>query len=132
LKVLLVEDHPAVANASLRMLKQQFGHEAGAVSSAAEAFEVAPQVQPDVMIIDLCLPDRSGYDVARELRSQTDFAETVLIAVSGLNAENHRAEALEAGFDAIYSKPMDFSVLSRYASRDRLSNAEPAPTNVAG
>jgi CheY-like chemotaxis protein len=66
---------------------------------------------PEVVLIDINLPDMSGYDVARQLRSNPDFERTLLVAVTGFGTLIDGNHAQEVGLDAIYRKPLDFDVL---------------------
>ena len=62
--------------------------------------------------MDLVLPDRTGCDIARTLRAETDTRHIPLIAATGICDPVHLADAREAGFDAILVKPCDPTVLS--------------------
>jgi two-component system, OmpR family, response regulator len=67
--------------------------------------ELARRTQPDLIVLDLMLPGRSGLDVLHELRSAQDFAETPVIVIS---AWSHSDEAaVEAGADRFVAKPFD-------------------------
>jgi CheY-like chemotaxis protein len=109
MKILLVEDHESVVRVSLLILRAQFGHEAKAVGTGAEALAAAKDFMPDVIILDIGLPDMSGYDVAQQMRADDAFDAVVLVAVTGHDAREHEKQAREAGCDAIFSKPVDFS-----------------------
>ena len=69
--------------------------------------------RPDVCILDLGLPDISGYEVAQQLRQTPGLESMRLIAVTGWGQDEHRQRALEAGFDHHLTKPVDPDQLNR-------------------
>lgn len=111
MKILLVEDHPGVAEISCRMLRDLHGHEVELAMTGKEALEAAGSALPDLVLIDLNLPDMSGYDVARQLRTDPAFDRTVLVAVTGFGSFVDDDYAKQMGIDAHFRKPMDFDVL---------------------
>ncbi|SCY47154.1 ATP-binding protein [Thiohalorhabdus denitrificans] len=78
--VLLVEDNPDVAS-SLGFLLEVLGYEWRHAATGEQAFELAPSVRPALALIDIGLPDQSGFEVARRLREQ--LGATPLVALSG-------------------------------------------------
>jgi CheY-like chemotaxis protein len=116
-KILVVEDHRDVAEMTMLVLEQRFGFEALWAATGAEAIEAARQSEPDLMLIDINLPDISGYELVRELRADPRFAKTTMIALSGFSEASDRAAALDAGFNAFYTKPMDLGVLESEHAR---------------
>ncbi|MEO8550969.1 MAG: response regulator [Kofleriaceae bacterium] len=102
-RVLIVDDHAPTA-ASMRMLLEVLGHECAAVADGKAALEVAAQIDPDIALIDLCLPDMTGYAVAQELRAQQD-RPMFLAAITGWDHGRDPQTALEAGFDRHVLKP---------------------------
>ena len=117
MRILLVEDHPAVAEMSVSLLTIGFGHEVEHVWSGAEALEAAQRIKPDLILIDIGLPGIDGYEVARRLREQERFAATPLVALTGYAQYEDRQRAFDAGFDAHFAKPMDFSDLTNIQRR---------------
>lgn len=111
MKILLVEDHPGLAEISCRLLRDLHGHEVRLASTGAEAIAAAGGEVPDLVLIDLNLPDMSGYDIARRLRQDAAFDATVLVAVTGFGSMVDPDFAKEVGIDAHFRKPMDFDVL---------------------
>jgi CheY-like chemotaxis protein len=68
---------------------------------------------PDIVLCDLGLPDRSGFDVARALRADAATRHIPLVAVSGYGRPEDKARSLEAGFDAHVTKPLEMAGLSQ-------------------
>ena len=118
MKILLVEDHPALAEISCRLLRDLHGHEVSLAATGAEALAAAGLAIPDLVLVDLNLPDMTGYEIAKRLRRDPRFDRTVLVAVTGFGSVVDDEHAREAGIDAHFRKPMDFDVL------DELRRAE--------
>lgn len=100
----------------LRILLEASGFDAVVAVSGTEALEKAVTFRPDVILIDLGLPDISGVAVSRQLRAQAEFEQTLLIAVTGHESVEHREAALAAGFDQFFSKPLAFDQVLRTIS----------------
>lgn len=103
LRVLVVDDQPDVVEL-LTMLLEQWGHRCRIAFSASEALLVAAEFDPEVVLLDLGLPDLSGYDVARDLRSRV-HPDVVIAAITGWGREGDRVRAFAAGFDRHITKP---------------------------
>ena len=103
--VLVVEDNDD-ARDMLEGLLLQSGHSVRAVATGSAAVEEAPRAPPDVALIDIGLPDISGYEVARRLRSAGLRGRPKLIAVTGYGQEGDMRAARNAGFDLHLTKPV--------------------------
>jgi two-component system CheB/CheR fusion protein len=88
------------------------GFEVAGAASGLEALEKAPAFGPNAVLLDVGLPDLSGYEVARRLRQNPKFASTLLIALTGYDTPEARALSAAAGFDHHLSKPVDFDELA--------------------
>ncbi len=77
------------------------------------ALQTANEFTPDVAVLDLGLPDMSGYEVARQLRQNPALTGITLIALTGWGQQEHRRRALDAGFDHHVTKPVDIVQLGR-------------------
>ncbi len=111
-RLLIVDDNRDAAD-SLALLLGLEGHEVRVAYAGRPAIEVAHEFKPELAILDLGLPDLSGYDVARLLRQDPALARIELIALTGWGQEEHRKRALEAGFDHHVTKPVDLDQLAR-------------------
>jgi two-component system, sensor histidine kinase len=104
-RVLVVDDHPDSAEGMARLLSR-YGHEVDVALDGKIALQRARAKQPDVVLLDICMPGMSGYEVASQLRAM--FQNKVqLVATTGLGSEEDRKRCLEAGFDLHLVKPVD-------------------------
>ena len=110
-RILVVDDNRDAAD-SLALLLRLDGHDVRVAYAGRPAIEAAHGFQPEIAILDLGLPDLSGYDVARLLRQDPALGSTRLIALTGWGQDEHKQRALEAGFDHHITKPVDLAHLS--------------------
>lgn len=104
-KILLVEDSPTQAR-QLGMLLESHGFEVAVASSGSQALEMALETVPDLVVLDLMLPDMDGYTVCRRLRKQSPYYVPVLM-VTQRKAVEDRIDGLEVGADDYLPKPFD-------------------------
>lgn len=105
-RVLVVDDNLDAAD-MLAMMLQMFGHEVRAVYSGQAALETVIEYQPDVVLLDIGLPEMNGYEVAWHLRQQPQTKDVWLIAITGYGQETDRQRSQEAGFDHHLVKPVE-------------------------
>jgi DNA-binding response OmpR family regulator len=105
-RVLIVDDYPDSAEISA-MLLELFGHECRTAATGRDALAQAATFDPDIVILDIGLPDISGYDVARSLRARARDRPLYIAAVTGWGQPEDRVRALAAGFDLHMLKPTD-------------------------
>ena len=118
-RVLVVDDNVDVADMLVVML-QMFGHEVQAAYSGQTALETAVEYQPDVVLLDIGLPDMDGYEVARRLRRQPQTKDVWLIAMTGYGQDSDRQRSEEAGFDHHLVKPVDSQKLQDLLAKPQL------------
>jgi len=111
-RVLVVEDNCDAAE-MMHTLLSAAGHEVRAATSGGEALRTVSEFRPDVGFFDIGLPDMNGYDLAREVRRNPAGAAMLLVAVTGWSQTEDRKRALEAGFDAHITKPIDPGAIER-------------------
>ncbi|HVS78148.1 MAG TPA: ATP-binding protein, partial [Steroidobacteraceae bacterium] len=111
-RVLVVDDNVDAAN-SLAMLLGLRGHETQVAFSAWEALERIGSFQPEVVLLDVGLPETNGYELARRLRATPRLHGLRLIAVTGYGQAEDQQRALAAGFDAHVVKPVNLAALER-------------------
>ncbi|PWF42103.1 hybrid sensor histidine kinase/response regulator, partial [Massilia glaciei] len=107
LRVMIVDDNIDAAISLAHLLEQGGGHHVSTHYDAKGALEWAGSEQPDVFILDIGLPDISGYELARRLRAMPMFAGATLIALTGYGQAADRANARAAGFAHHLAKPAE-------------------------
>jgi two-component system CheB/CheR fusion protein len=106
MRVLVVDDYVDATRALERLLVVM-GHEVIVAHDGRSGIELAERVCPDVILLDIGLPEMDGYAVARHLRSVPSLSSTRIIALTGYGAERARKSVREAGFDLHLVKPVD-------------------------
>ena len=101
---ILVADDDTDAVQSLTVLLREEGYEVRGVHRGAEVLQAIFHFAPDVVLLDIGMPQMTGYDIARELRA-TQRKDLLLIAVTAWNKFSDRMAAQIAGFDHHVSKP---------------------------
>ena len=112
LRVLVVEDNIDQAN-SLAELLGMWGHEVGVANDGLAGVARARSLHPDVVIMDIGLPEIDGYQAARWLRADPATCRIYLIALTGYGEDEDRREAFAAGFDLHLTKPANLDELWR-------------------
>jgi signal transduction histidine kinase len=110
--ILIVEDNDD-AREMLKMMLVMDGHNVRAARNGAEALALAAAEVPEVMIVDVGLPDMNGHEVAGRVRAETWGAGVRLLALTGYGQPEDRERALAAGFDDHLTKPVEDSLLAR-------------------
>ncbi len=107
LAIMLVDDNLDGAISLSLFLDEVGGHRVSTYYDAGTALACAAQEAPDVFILDIGLPDISGYELARRLREMPECADAVFIALTGYGQPKDKRMAFDAGFDHHVSKPAD-------------------------
>ena len=110
-RILIVDDNDDAA-ASLALLLSHAGHEVCDVRDGRSALEVARAFAPDVVLLDIGLPDMDGWELARKLRAQSGEASLKLIAVSGYGQKADRRRSRDSGIDYHLTKPVDYASIA--------------------
>jgi CheY-like chemotaxis protein len=103
--VLVVDDNADAASLLSCMLRSS-GHDVATVNDGRSAIATAMAKRPDLILLDIGLPDLDGYEVVRRLRLEVQFGSTLIVAVSGYSQEHDRQRALTSGFDEYLVKPV--------------------------
>jgi signal transduction histidine kinase/ActR/RegA family two-component response regulator len=114
-RVLVADDNRDAAD-GLGMVLQMQGHTVQVVHSGREALDAAKSFHPDVVLLDLGMPDLDGLAVARALRESPEGRRVVLVAVTGWGRAEDRQRSIAAGFDAHLTKPVDPETLQALLS----------------
>ncbi|MDB5868579.1 MAG: putative histidine kinase, hybrid [Polaromonas sp.] len=116
LKILVADDNVDAADTLVEVLSMM-DHEARSVYDGAAVFDAACAFAPDIILLDIGMPGKTGYEVACQLRADARFSRTVLIAVTGWGSEDDRRRSFESGFDEHLTKPMDLDALELLLNR---------------
>jgi len=118
----LIVDDDRVGLQLLKALLQPEGYELVMAGSGAEALALAAARAPDVILLDVVMPDIDGFEVCRRMRADVHLAEVPVIMVTALHDRASRIEGLEVGADDFISKPFDrVELLARVRAVTRLS-----------
>jgi len=118
-RILVVDDNVDAAT-SLREVLKLNGHAVEITHGAAAALDRFKSFTPEVMLLDIGLPEMDGYELARRIRSSERGSDVLLIAVTGWGQPGDRDRAREAGFDEHMTKPVGLRDLE--AALDRGKN----------
>jgi signal transduction histidine kinase/ActR/RegA family two-component response regulator len=113
-RVLVVDDNRDAATSLADFLRLD-GHESLAVYGAREALDAVATFKPEVLLLDIGLPEMDGYEVARRLRASGSVVR--LIALTGYGQAEDVQRTRAAGFDAHLVKPVDFAALERVVAQ---------------
>jgi CheY-like chemotaxis protein len=102
-RILIVDDNIAAAE-SLGKLLELRGHVIARAHTGTDALDTAREYDPDIIILDIGLPDLDGYEVAQFLRKEE--SRSSLIALTGYGLDTDKERAKEAGFDFHLTKPV--------------------------
>ena len=119
-RILVVDDRPVALNATSRLLELE-GHTVRSASTGHAAIRVAREFAPDLVLLDISLPDISGYEVFRRLKASEALVRTVFVALSGHGYEE-RLRARQVGFDAYLMKPFDIKEVDRLIAINLVQN----------
>jgi two-component system CheB/CheR fusion protein len=112
-RILIVEDNVDDVYSLARLLRDD-GHQVNVALSGIVGFDQAKQFEPEVILLDIGLPDISGLTLARLLRTNPRLKHSHIIAITGRDLSEPEAKA--AGVDCVLSKPVDYRVLERLLS----------------
>ncbi len=110
LNILVADDSQDGAD-SLAFLLKAAGHQVFTAYDGRTAIELAEQHRPDAVLLDIGMPEVSGYDVARAIRREAWGRSMRLIALTGWGQAEHRRRSIEVGFDDHLVKPVELDVL---------------------
>jgi CheY-like chemotaxis protein len=105
-RILIVDDNRDGAE-TMGMLLEMSGHEIYIAHNGADALKIVGSKRPHVGLLDIGLPDMSGYELAQRIRQAGDGERMILIAVTGWGQTDDKRQAKAAGFDHHLTKPID-------------------------
>jgi CheY-like chemotaxis protein len=103
-RVLIIDDNVDAASL-LSMVVSAYGHHAEVANSGRAGLLIAQAFHPDIVFLDIGMPEMSGYDVAVALRRLPTMEHVYIAAVTGWNDASTRAQVISAGFDLHLTKP---------------------------
>jgi two-component system, sensor histidine kinase len=106
-RVLVVDDNEDAAS-TLSDLLELAGNNVRSANSGKEALKVAEEFLPNIIFLDIGLPDMTGYEVAKAIRQIEKLSKCYLIALTGYGTASDKKNALDAGFDLHLTKPLDY------------------------
>jgi CheY-like chemotaxis protein len=109
-KLLLVEDHEEIWDFLSRRLRRR-GFEVLVATDGREGIEMARAERPDLILLDMNLPEVDGWTAARQIKNDPDMGATPIIALTAHALAGDRDKAMAAGCDDYHPKPVDFSRL---------------------
>jgi len=111
-RVLVVDDHLDTAESMAELLRAM-GHEAQFAINGTAALAIALRFKPEIVFVDLRLPDCDGCDLARRMKSEAGLQASRFFVITGQSGMEERERAVEAGCDDLFLKPIDGGLLDR-------------------
>ena len=124
--ILVVEDSRDAAE-GLALLLSTRGHTVEIAFDGLSGLAMARTLKPDVIILDIGLPNMDGYQLARELRQTPETAQAKLIAMTGYGQQGDRRKSESAGIDHHLVKPVSLQTLEAAISAQSMASAPPPP-----
>jgi CheY-like chemotaxis protein len=118
LRVVVIDDR-ADSSAILKVLLEHLGQSVEIAASGQQGVDLVRTSKPDLVLSDLMLPDMNGCEVAKALRADAQCAAMYLVAVTGRSGDEDKREALAAGFDAFFVKPIGLTELAALVVEQR-------------
>lgn len=110
-KILIVDDEPDIVEFISYNLKSK-GYSISTARDGVEAIRKAKEVRPDLILMDVMMPNKDGIQAVKELRQIPDFQDTIIIFLTALNDEKSEIEGLKTGADDYIAKPIKPELLA--------------------
>lgn len=115
-QILLVEDDITILSLIKDILELMLGHEVAIATNGFDAIRLAKENQPDLILMDLSLPQLDGWEATRSLKSLPAFSNVPVLAVTAHSMVGDRERALDAGCDDYFPKPIEVSEFIEFLS----------------
>jgi CheY-like chemotaxis protein len=112
IKILIIEDDPSHLKLAHLVLSSA-GHKVSKANRAVQALDAIRQDRPDVILLDLELPDMNGLELVRKLKADPEMQGVHIVAVTSYPEKYPRSDALKAGCDDYLVKPIDTRALAQ-------------------
>jgi len=109
-KILVADDNPA-SRELIREVLEMSSYDVIEASDGREAVKRVQETMPDLVLVDIQMPQLDGFGVLRELRQDPRFAELRVVALTAFAMQSDRDKALDAGFDGYITKPIEIASL---------------------
>ena len=109
----LIADDQIDSVEALSVLLEWSGHEVHVALNGKDAVLAARQYRPELIFLDIAMPDLNGYEVCRRLRAMQEFADARIYAITAFTGEPHQSRRDAAGFTGQLTKPIDVDELER-------------------
>jgi CheY-like chemotaxis protein len=116
LRLLIVEDEADTAQTLASLLRLQ-GYSVTIAADGPGALQAVQAEPPDVILLDIGLPELNGYEVAKRVREQDSVKKPLLIAVTGYGQDAQRLRSYEVGIDLHLTKPVSIEELQGFLER---------------
>jgi len=126
--ILIVEDNP-IHTRLIEMTLRTKNYTLLKATSGEEALDIATRERPDLILMDLNLPDTTGFKVTKKLRENPSLSHTLIIAITAYAMRGDRERVIESGCDAYLTKPIDTRELPKVIAemllqRDKISGKQ--------
>jgi CheY-like chemotaxis protein len=110
-RVLVVDDYADTAESMSRLVRMLGKYDVRQALSGRDALEEIERFDPQLVLLDIGLPDVTGYEIARAIRARANRRQPYLVAISGWGGNDRRQQAMAAGFDRHVLKPPPVTVV---------------------
>jgi DNA-binding response OmpR family regulator len=121
--VLIVDDEPQTVEL-MRLMFKTLGQEAEGASTGAEALSSVRRARPLMVLLDVMLPDMSGYEVCAAMKAMPEMSGVPVIMLTALDDRVTREKALNSGADTFMAKPVSRAQLRDYLDRARKASLQ--------
>jgi CheY-like chemotaxis protein len=111
MKTILIADDKDSSRELIRIVLERSGYNVCEAADGEEALEQARRSNPDLILLDLQMPRRDGFDTLRELRQENRFQTVPVVALTAYAMQGDREKALAAGFTSYVTKPVNLGEL---------------------
>jgi DNA-binding response OmpR family regulator len=125
-RVLIADDEPNIVT-SLEYLMKMTGYEVACARNGEEALELVAAFMPDLVLLDVMMPRRSGYDVCQRMRERPEWRHIRIVMLSAKGREAEVSKGLSLGADAYVTKPFSNRELIAKVGSLLGEDAAPAP-----
>src|SRR5665811_691650 len=124
-KILVVDDSPELMDLTIRSLKKEH-YKVFTASNGKECMQVLRDDKPDIILLDVMLPDSNGIDLSKKIKNHPEFSTVFIILLSAVKIHpDHISEGLEKGADGYIVRPVESrELLARVKAACRIISAE--------